>query len=119
MNRNEYNTYRSIKSDIHKWFDKWEWSKNGTRLTIDTESYSPELRQALDKLYRDYGFYPYSICRSYEFTDMNARIIYIPFENENEWKKLSTVTERMIWENALFDGFSFDVCRYKHNIRTF
>ena len=118
MKREEYNKYRSIKSDLHKWFDKWEMSKNGTRLTIDIEEYSPELRQALDKLYRDYGFYPYGLCRSYEFTNMNARVIYISFDSEEEWTRLSTIVERSVYENALFEGFNFDVCRFRYNVRT-
>ena len=117
MKRNDYKLYRSIKSDLHKWFDKWEMSKNGARLTIDVDNYSPELRQALDKLYRDYGFFPYGLCKSYEFIDMNARLIYISFDSESEWISLSTIIERTVYKNALFAGFDFNVSRFRYNIR--
>lgn len=116
MKRNEYNLYRSLKSDLNKWFNKWDWNKNGTRLTIDVDEYSPELRQALDALYRSYGFFPYGLRKSYEFISMNARLIYIPFDSESDWKSLSTIEERALYENALFAGFDFNVCRNRNNV---
>jgi len=118
MNKNEYNKYRQIKSNLHKQFDIWQLAKDGCRLTLDIEAgYSTELKVKIDGLYKSLGFYPYSIVRSYEFTDMNARIIYIHFDSEAEYISLSTVIERTTFDNALYDGFSFDVCKYRHNVR--
>lgn len=115
MKRSEYNLFRSIRSNMRKWYEKNDMSKYGSLHTIDV-TYSTELKLKLDTLYREFGFYPCTVEVSDRYLTDTPKIVYIHYESVQEWEKLTTIQERTVCENALYDGFVFEKSMFRMRI---
>lgn len=97
MKRAEYNEYLYIRSSIR------QYRKEGRKpimwhIRID---YSAELKQKIDSLLREFGFYPCSLQTPSFLRGDGDFIIYIPYKDEADWLTLTTDSERAAVEAAI------------------
>jgi hypothetical protein len=90
MTREEYATLRRCKSSVRKAAEKNEHSMMAS-IPVNA---SVDFKERLDKVYREYGWFPCGSVRVHEMLDDKERIIYLHYGDAQEWQKLTTVQER-------------------------